>query len=211
MPVKEQGDWGEVRKIVHLYEMSKFTADEITELVEAMCFNPEFSKTLKTWLVSNTDCDFNFINLLLQQLFDAKMLQINPTGYFNLPDRILFLFFIGWRLKSGKSLNDITLPRQLQQAAEMKLENLDPRTMKILQIAAEIGWEFSVNLVSRILKEQPMEIIYTLSALERKYHIVAEIQTVHGKRDTKEPLFQITHVFTNVLYFQSIRNLTTSK
>ena len=92
MPVKEQGDWGEVRKIVHLYEMSKFTADEITELVEAMCFNPEFSKTLKTWLVSNTDCDFNFINLLLQQLFDAKMLQINPTGYFNLPDRILFLF-----------------------------------------------------------------------------------------------------------------------
>ncbi len=74
-----------------------------------------------------------------------------------------------------------------------------------------MGYEFSVSLVSKVLKLEPFDVIFTLSELERRYNIVTELGIDNRKIDTQFALLNNSNRFQNRLIHQLVLQYTRSK
>ena len=179
--------------IAKKYTLANLTENNITQLLGSLCFVDEGIPDISKWLFNKTKGRLYWVSVCLQNLFIERYVESSLRG---------------WKIAQGKHLREIAIPNKMAQALEVKFRKMEPETLKLLQIAAECGMTFNSNLISKIMKEPRLEIVYQLNKIQEEHNIVSESSGAGKKNDQGNDTLSGEFLFTSVVYVDAMKSMT---
>jgi class 3 adenylate cyclase len=126
---------GDTHKII---ELSPLTSEESGQLLDHLLGPDALPATVRQLIVSKAEGNPFYLEEVIRSLINSNA--ITPT-----PDQT------GWLATPG--LIDIRLPDTLQGVIMARIDQLDPESKRILQIASVIGRDFSFEVLEQVIEE----------------------------------------------------------
>jgi class 3 adenylate cyclase/tetratricopeptide (TPR) repeat protein len=167
---------------IHLAPLSRQDSSTLLDQLLAVTQLPE---SLRGLLMDKTEGNPYFLEELLRMLIESSILASDPDGS-------------GWQV--DQSINDLTIPENLQTLLLARIDHLEVETRRILQIAAVIGRRFSYP----VLAAAAGSLVNGSNGLEARLHQLERAQLIQETGREPELTFTFWHELLRDAAYESI-------
>ena len=183
----------EDEKIARNYKLTGLTVKNLESLLQSLAFLEEEVSSIASWLHTKSQGKLYWVSACLQNLFIEQYVESSLRG---------------WKIVSGKTLREISVPNKMAKILEVKFRKMEPQELRLLQIAAESGMNFNSNLLAKLSENSRISTIYTLNSIQREYNVITENQNSALRNDQGNDTLSGEFTFSSIVYIDALKSLT---